>query len=508
MFNHKKYGVGDPKKVAENMRIKKYKNLCAGAFLSLLVSVQMVQASPWAAVGDMQLRNDVEILARHGVISGPVNTWPISWKQITRNLSRTSEMALPAYVQHAAMRVKEKVPGKFRIAARLQATNNPAIVRGFGTTARNDLDMDATLEYNNSDSGTTLHLQGGYRKGNGEDYAHLDGSYLSQDIGNWSVYAGAFDRWWGPGRESTLILSNNARPMPSAGLRRIEPKAFETKWLSWMGPWQWDVFVARTEAERVIPNSLFGGMRLSFEPVKNFQVGLSRTMQLCGEGRPCGFGTWTKAFIAVGEFENRAGDPGNQLASIDLAYTMGVTKNTSLRIYAEGTAEDQNIVMPFQYAKLLGASYYGPYGDNMAQWRLTVEYTDTVSQHAWLFAQKNFNVIYEHSTYRTGYRVKGRSLGHSLDNDSRLLSMVAQFQDSNNWEYTAKFHNAKINIDGRGGNTVSLQSQKLNIFEASVKGNIGIGDVQVDVKYADDGILALGNEGSFVSVGFSWELRY
>ncbi len=184
------------------MKLKKCVALCGGAIFSLLVSVQLVHASPWASVGDMQLRNDVEILARHGVISGPVNSWPISWKQITRNFSRTSEMDLPDYVRLAVMRVREKIPGKIRAVVRVQATNNPAIVRGFQKTARNDLDAEAIAEYNNSDSGTTIHIQGGYRKGNGEDYAHLDGSYLSQDIGNWSAYAGTIDRWWGPGRET------------------------------------------------------------------------------------------------------------------------------------------------------------------------------------------------------------------------------------------------------------------------------------------------------------------
>ncbi|NOZ67078.1 MAG: hypothetical protein GXP00_11395, partial [Alphaproteobacteria bacterium] len=111
----------------------------AGFLFLFQVSNGVVQASPWAAVGDMQLRNDVEILARHRVISGPVNTWPISWKQITRNLSRSSEMDLPAYVRLAAMRVKAKIPGEFRTSVRVQATNNPAIVRGFAATARNDL---------------------------------------------------------------------------------------------------------------------------------------------------------------------------------------------------------------------------------------------------------------------------------------------------------------------------------------------------------------------------------
>ncbi|WP_339862395.1 capsule assembly Wzi family protein [Paremcibacter congregatus] len=492
------------------MLVKKYGGVFAGAIFSLSMLSTAVQASPWAAVGDMQLRNDVEVLARHGVIAGPVNTWPISWKQITRGLSRTGEMDLPAYVRLAAMRVKEKIPGEFRAAAHLQLTNNPAIVRGFAKTARNDLDVSATFEYNNDNSGTTVHLEGGYRKGDGEDYAHLDGSYLSQDWGNWSVYAGAFDRWWGPGRESTLILSNNARPMPSVGLRRIEPKAFESKWLSWIGPWQWDMFVAKMEEDRHIPNALVAGMRLSFEPIENFEVGLSRTMQLCGDGRPCGFNIWTRALISVGDLDNTgtANEPGNQLASIDLAYSMAVGERTSLKLYAEGTAEDQNVVLPFQFAKLIGASLYGPYGDDGASWRLTTEYSDTTSRHAWLFGKQRYNVIYRHFIYGTGYRYKTRSIGHSLDNDSRLLSVVTQYQSPNGWEYTAKYHHVKINIDGKGGNSVSLPNETMDIFEASMQGDAGVGNFKVIFRHTNDGIPALGHQEAFRSVGVNWLLSY
>ncbi|VAX06719.1 hypothetical protein MNBD_ALPHA03-1019 [hydrothermal vent metagenome] len=491
------------------MIMRKFTVRWGAAIFSLLISCGLVQASPWAAVGDMQLRNDVEILARHGVISGPVNTWPLSWKQITRNLPRTSEMDLPPYVRHAVIRVKEKIPGKFRTAVRMQTTNNPAIVRGFASTARNDLDMGATLEYNN-DSGTTIHIQGGYRKGNGEDYVYLDGSYLSQDIGNWSAYAGAFDRWWGPGRESTLLLSNNARPMPSVGLRRIEPKAFKTKWLSWMGPWQWDMFVARMEKERFVPNALIAGMRLSFEPVKNFEVGLSRTLQLCGDGRPCGFSTWANALISVGDLDNTGtvNEPGNQLASIDLAYSFTVGRKASLKIYAEGTAEDQNIIMPFQFARLLGASIYGPYGGNGAQWRLTTEFSDTASKLAWLFGKTNFNVMYNNFIYRTGYRYNGRTLGSSLDNDSKLFSVTANFTSANDWNYTVKYHNAQINTDGGWRFIEIYQKNKINLIEGQIAGNINFGNVEINGRWQDDDLNTPNVKSSKFDASVVWIINF
>jgi len=495
------------------MRLNKYGGAVAGAVFSFLIICGSASASPWAAVGDMQLRNDVEILARHGVISGPVNSWPISWKQITRHLSRTAEMDLPPYVRLAVMRVKRKIPGELRVGAHIQATNNPKIVRGFEKTARNDLDAEATLEYNNDDTGTTLHLQGGYREGDGEDYAHLDGSYLSQDIGNWALYAGAFDRWWGPGRESTLILSNNARPMPSVGLRRIEPKAFASKWLSWMGPWSWDMFVARMEEDRHVPHALIAGMRLTFAPMDNFEVGLSRTLQLCGEGRPCDFETWGRALIGGGDLDNNRGEPtepGNQLASIDLSYTFKVSEKSHLKIYGEGAAEDEagKLFLPFQYARLVGATLYGPYGDNGARWRLTAEHSDTSSTHYWLFGRRRLNVVYEHFIYRTGYRFKGRSLGHSLDSDSRLMSVTADFTDAQGWEYQLKYHNALINRDDSIINSASIFRKKINIIEANVEGEMAIGKIKLELRLQDDQPNSSIAKDGEIMFGLNWSLGF
>lgn len=490
--------------------IKKYCVRWGGAVFFLLMSCGFSQASPWAAVGDMQLRNDVEILARHGIVSGPVNTWPISWKQITRNLSTTSEMDLPPYVRLAAMRVREKIPGEFRVSARVQATNNPAIVRGFATTARNDLDADATLEYNNSDSGTTIHLQGGYRKGNGEDYTHLDGSYLSQDMGNWSAYAGAFDRWWGPGRESTLIMSNNARPMPSVGLRRIEPKAFETKWLSWMGPWQWDMFVARMEEERFVPNALIVGMRLNFEPVERLDIGFSRILQLCGNYRPCGLKTWGNSFIGLFDADNQGSsdEPGNQLASIDLSYTFPLGSKQNVKIYAEGTAEDQTVLVPYQFSKLLGLSIFAPYGSHGSNWRLSAEFVDTKSNDAWLFGASNLNVLYEHVIYKTGYRYKGRVIGADIDSDSKKTTLKFEFTSLANFSYDASWSYLELNRDNDVRHTVSISEKKIHLLSLNGRLKISVGELKAGVHYQSDRPHTPMIRNDLWNVSFVWTVSY
>jgi hypothetical protein len=46
----------------------------------------------------------------------------------------------------------------------------------------------------------------------------IDGSYVAGKFGNWIVTLGAQERWWGSGYEGSLILSNNARPVPAIAL--------------------------------------------------------------------------------------------------------------------------------------------------------------------------------------------------------------------------------------------------------------------------------------------------
>ena len=89
-------------------------------------------------------------------------------------------------------------------------------------------------------------------KGRKDDGIQLDGSYISARLGNWSTTLGQVDRWWGPGWDGSLILSTNARPIPAISLDRRIKEPFESKWLSWIGPWSFHSFIGRLEKERTI----------------------------------------------------------------------------------------------------------------------------------------------------------------------------------------------------------------------------------------------------------------
>jgi len=478
------------------------------AIIAIVAFSSTASAQQWAPVGDSNLRRDVELLKTYGIIKGPVNTWPMSWRQITNNINISADQAYPEHIMRAIDRVRSKIPNKgFRASAIARYTNEPSLVRGFGNTARSDTDL--TLSAGFTEEKIEANVSVNYRNAVNfnNDNVNFDGSYIATNIGNWSLYAGAIDRWWGPGQDNTLILSSNARPMMSAGFRRIDPKPFKTKWLSWIGPWTWDMFIANMGNDRHIPDALMVGMRLGFEPIKNLEVGFSRTMQLCGLDRPCNFNIWTRALVAFGSLDNTGTlqEPGNQLASIDLSYSMNFG-DKSLKFYGEGTAEDQNVIMPFQYARLIGATFTTPVGGNGNSLTINSELSDSGDVLAWFFGKRRAGVMYGHHIYRTGHRYDGRSLGHSFDNDSKLASLTATYIRGHSESYSISLRTATINWDDTLRNIVSAERQKYQSLELSASKQFAFGHLEAKMNIQSEAItLTQGILPRFVG-GLTWRI--
>ena len=95
-----------------------------------------------------------------------------------------------------------------------------------------------------------------------------------------------------------------------------------------------------------------------------------------------------------------------------------------------------------------------------------------------------------------------------MDNDSQLISISAQFSNTHNWIYTAKYHHARINTDSIGHNSVSVPNKNINVFEASVQSEVGLGNMRLDMRHSSDGMPELGNDGSYMSLSLNWNLMF
>ena len=334
--------------------------------------------------------------------------------------------------------------------------------RGFGPEPRSSFATNASVSWLNDRFAAKLSLNAFYGmekdwKGREDEGIALDGSYIAARLGNWSASFGQVERWWGPGWDGSLILSSNARPIPSISIDRRVPEPFETKWLCWIGPWSFHSFIGRLEKERTVPDPYLWGMRGEVRPtvVNGLEIGFFRMIQLGGDGRPEGFSTWADAFLSQDNYgantgnNDRSKEPGNQLAGIDLRWQV---LDAPLAIYGQVVGEDEDKFLPnclmFQYGvegwKNLGASTL----------RVFAEYADLTS-YWWTGDPRTRNISYGHHIYGDGYRYRGRPIGHWADQDSQIISIGGILQRMDGIGWGATLRTGKLNEDGSGRNSAS-----------------------------------------------------
>jgi len=414
--------------------------------LLLLASLVALPAAadPWLAPGDARLRHDLQLLSDTGIVRAPLSAWPVSWAEVARDVRSAGDDAqLPAHVAAALARVRAAAREATRTGAldfevRLAGSENPMMLRRFGDVAREEGELSGALQYTGDRFAYRLQATVVADADDGKDF-RPDGSYLGMVLGNWMLSAGYVDRWWGPGWEGSLILGTNARPLPSISIERNYSDAFEHPWLAWIGQWRLVATMGQFEGSRDdAPDARFFGMRATWKPHARFELGLSRSAQWCGEGRPCDFDTFVDLLLGRDNDQPLAEQPGNQMAGVDLRWSLPWLPAA---FYMQAIGEDEANSMPSQYLGLVGAEAWGGLGER--SWRAHVEYADTAC--AFYEDPPNFACAYRNGIYTDGYQYRGRVLGHSIDGDSRQWAFGAQLvnSDGSSWELAAQ--RAKLN---------------------------------------------------------------
>ncbi len=110
-----------------------------------------VLASPWAEVGDNQLRSDIALLAASGIVGDVTTQWPLPWDAIVSDIKAGSLDLQPASVRAAAERVLRKAQAGTKpgvgASLYLDATNKPSVVYGFDGMGRGDGSAQFSLSY-------------------------------------------------------------------------------------------------------------------------------------------------------------------------------------------------------------------------------------------------------------------------------------------------------------------------------------------------------------------------
>ena len=403
------------------------------------------------------IRAQLEYLHDLSVIKSPVSTWPLTSAALNADLDACLEQQSRESIRVLCSQLKQSLTTQSNTTnVQAGSGNDTPLFGSFGAQAlsQHALTLSSAfarqrLRGNLSISQVSETLD--------DDKTRFDGSYLEVLYGSWALGIGSKDRWWGPGWQSSLILSNNARPAPGLYLSRQNSTPFESPWLSWIGPWTLTTFMNQLEDERAVPNALMWGMRVEFHPTNNLQIGLSRTALWAGDGRPKDFDVFFDLLKGDDNFTaddpGKATEPGNQLGGIDIRYGFAIQPLTTAAFYTQVIGEDEAGGLPSRPMGLVGTSV--SHALDRSHLTLFLEFSDTALD---VFkADPIFNSAYEHGLYQTGYRYKGRSMGSQYDNDTRATTLGFQWNQHHQSIAIALSH-LELNRDAftSNGNVVSI----------------------------------------------------
>ena len=450
-----------------------FRNLTS-CLICLLLPI-FAAAGSVAPPGDMQLRNDLQLLNDSGFINVPLTAWPVAYGDVDVALRDIAAQSLNGATWAAYERVRSRLryeltTDETSLRLGLSGASNPRIIRTFENTPREEGEVRAELGW--LGERFTVNLAATYAANplDGDEF-RPDGTYLGIALGNWMVTAGWQERWWGPGRDGSLILSTNSRSRPGISLQRNNSTAFKTKWLSWMGPWTLATFMDHLDDERHVNDALLFGFRGSFRPPRTgLELGFSRTAQWCGDGRPCDLSTFSKLLIGN---DNRGSsldiedEPGNQLAGFDMRWTL--PKEVPVALYAQWIAEDNcEGCGPFgAWLRQVGLEHWGQIGQLSHRTHFEVSET-TCREGRFGTGEERVPCAYEHSIYKTGYRYNGRSIGHSGDGDTLSYSLGSTLIDSlgHTWNVSLRF--LEINRIGMPNNRHTLSPTPQDLLDIQI----------------------------------------
>ena len=422
------------------------------------------QALPFLPAGDARLRNEIEI----NDDSIPLTTtWPIPTRDLSEDQSATLHSKMqPGSATDAGWFVDGAAkPTRLRVFDQIPRENGEAGVQGGW----------AAGDY----AGGVMRLSYAI---NPQDDMHyrVDDSYGSWRFGNWWVTVGAQERYWGPGWDGSLILGNNARPMPGLSLDRASAVPPEADLLHWIGPWRLSTFLDRMEDRRPdFGKIIFFGARFTFAPAHGLEIGLSRTAQMCGTGRgKCGLSTFWDMLTArknaqvdsSGPNPNVNSKPAANHAAIDVRWHI-FSSPFSVYWQEDGEVFDSGNYRPRQTLQLFGLEHAVKLGDGASR-RVFLEFADTACGGVSVNAsdKPNYGCAYEKDTYRAGYRFRDRSIGDAMDRDGRRVTLGTLWTDREDRTWQLRLRRIELNrgdIARAGYVPHTVSEDRRNIWELS-----------------------------------------
>jgi len=376
---------------------------------------------PW--MPDTSSRHALQLLVDEGGLDLPVMQWPLPAGAVAQALDRLPA-DLPGPLDAARARVRAALGRLASPQFTLNAREHADGLAGFGDDATPG--SSVALRSGELD-GPHFAAQLGARLAPEGDPSHagaagsLEGSAIATEAFGLQLQAWSHRSWWSPGWQSALPLSNNAPALNGIGLQRASASTSASPWLSWLGPWNMDFWVARSESEREQPaNPLVSGTRLTIRPFSHLELGFTRMAQWGGAGRSESAKTFAKIMFGIhtneGTDELRKRDPGNELAGYDVR--LRCPFGWRCAGYGQWIGEDGAGFLPSKFLNLAGAEFWSADGTQ----RVFIETADTHLRQTWP-GPAVWGQAYRNYAYPGGFTSGNRWLGANVGPDSRLLTL-------------------------------------------------------------------------------------
>lgn len=409
--------------------------------VSILSAISMTAAAQNLYMNDLKLKSELDWLNAQGVTQISTSTWPLTANEINRALA-TATVSTPAQ-QQVLQAVKTTIDAttKSGIDAAVGLyvqTDRQQLPQTFADDQMARQQLTAKIGY--TEQQWEARLQANVKNDDLIDDSDVsfEGSYIAGTAANQWLIAGQIPTWWGPGNDGSLIRGDASRPVVGVTMQRDEQKAPTSKYLSWIGPWQYQLFGGQLDDYAAVPEAKLFGMRATAAPLPWLEVGASRTFMWGGEGRPQSFSSFIDALTGMKDNgDTGKEDPANQLAGFDARISLAPLVNIPGSVYAQYTGEDEAGGLPSKNMYLAGIDYASEaYGK---PYQLYAEYADTRT------GGEVQGISYNHSTYKDGYYQQGYPLGHGLGGDAESIAVGGKVWLNEKDFLTTKLQYAKVN---------------------------------------------------------------
>jgi hypothetical protein len=284
---------------------------------------------------------------------------------------------------------------------------------------------------------------------NRDDKYTLDGSYIQYTSGIITFGVGSIDRHWSFSDNTSLILSQNARPTQSIYLK-LENK-FNYAWMPSGANWSFETFNGINEGALNNSSSMLTGVRAILTPAKGLSFELVQTSQWGGKGHSTGISPLGAALF----FDTNSGSNANinKMAGFGISYKLP-KKIIPLRIYGQLIGEDEAGSLPSCYSYLAGLEwtnkkikYPSVIGIEVVDTRI-----DTTER-----GYCGPNTMYNNNNYN--YTNYGKTMGATIDTEGTSLGLYVRSQISQKINVKLTTKSVVINDSNWSGHRLSSNRQ-------------------------------------------------